>query len=84
MSEMVELVAKAMAERDRGVGSWDRMFEPSKQMFRSFARAAIEATRVPLLALFADHYWDTFQGDRFLIMKHVESILGPILDESLK
>lgn len=44
-------------------------------------RPAIAAPPEPdhkpgLMALFADHYWDTFEQDKELILAHVRSVLG--------
>lgn len=42
---MVERVARALAEWDRGPGAFDKAFPPSRAMWVGFARAAIEAMR---------------------------------------
>lgn len=47
--EMVERVARAIAEADRT--QWDHMFAPRKAMFASFARAAIAAMHDPTKAM---------------------------------
>ena len=54
MSEMTERAARAMAD-EQGMG-WERMFEPTRAMWRNLAKVAIEAMREPTEAMtdFAD------------------------------
>jgi molecular chaperone DnaK (HSP70) len=53
MSEMIERVARALAENERGADLWDEISNDSdidyigKNEFRDLARAAIEAMREP-------------------------------------
>ena len=32
-------------------------------------------TKASLLDMFKDHYWDSFEGQHELILKHIESVL---------
>ncbi len=38
--------------------------------------AEIERLQTGLLDLFKDHYWDTLEPNREIVMKHVESVLA--------
>lgn len=75
MSEMVERVARAMFEADRG-GSWDDVRENSKAMWRSFARAAIEAMREPTEAMI-NVGWRSMNDERLPWEVMIDAALKP-------
>ncbi len=92
MSEMIERVARKIAAKHYaarfGVEQSDSRVEMNVnanwRAFSSEVRDVIEAMRVPLLGLFEDHYWDSFENDKEIVLAHIKGVLGPILDEALK
>lgn len=65
MTEMVERVAKAIAEH--GGSNWETCLKAPGQrmagMYRAMARAAIEAMREPTVEMCRDAAWDDYGPD---------------------
>jgi hypothetical protein len=83
MSEMVELVARAMAEKQRGWDVWDEISDDSdtdyigKNEFRDLARAAIEAMREP-----TEMMMDAGHGE--ILEQSTLPVWQAMVDEALK
>jgi hypothetical protein len=62
----------------------DALSEAKAEIARLRAALDRSINRDKVWALFVDHYWDTFQRDRDLILSHINSVLiatPPVLSD---
>ncbi len=84
MSEMVESVAKAMAEQGQAHTKWEDCAETFREKMRAQARAAIEAMREPTPAMVDAGYEADNGEDRHLGERGARDCWRLMVDAALK
>lgn len=69
---------KQCREKDKKLEQWmeDNQQAPDTQGPEGSALNACSVTKASLLDMFKDHYWDTFEDDRDLIIAHITEVLN--------
>jgi type II secretory pathway predicted ATPase ExeA len=52
------------------------LMEAHERDLDGVVRAAVEAEREALMALFVDHYWNSLSKDKELILEHIKAVLA--------